>query len=247
MRWNSEVKSQLLLLLLFLIAPSACLYSQLSGKAARQDVLITYIKKIYRLDDLIYQGRFYQEEKPRAKGSPYFLEKENINADLYIANRYFPHIPLYFNIVRGELVMQIPHGNYMKVFIALPAHLVDSFKIDHHLFISSHYLPGERNENYFEEIYRGKLLYLMHYEKHFVENYTPVNPNGFYSSASSILYIAEGENWTPCTNRRSFLKYFSTNKSILRRFMRKQHIHFKKASAIQLKALCAFADKRLTE
>jgi hypothetical protein len=213
----------------------------------KQDELIAYIKKIYRLDDLIYQGRFYQKDEPRAKGNPYFSENEKTLADLFIARRLFPNVQVYFNIVKDELVMQIPHGNYMKVFITLPAHLVDSFKIDHHLFISSRNLPGERNENYFEEIYKGKQLYLRHFEKHFVENYTPLNPYGFYSSPSSILYIAEGENWTACNNRRTFLKYFNTSKQSLRRFMRQHHIHFKKASDTQLKALCEFADKQLKE
>ncbi len=247
MKWDFKYKYLFLLLHFLILFPSASLHSQSAGKSTSQNELIAYIKKLYRLDDLIYQGRFYQEEEPMAKGNPFFLRDHKTEVDLYIAQRFFPDVTVFYNIVKDELIMEIPHDRYMKVLIGLPVHLVDSFVIDKHLFISSQYLPGARPENYFEKIYSGKRLYMMHYEKRFVANYTPVNPNGFYSSVSTILYIVDGENWIPCIHRRTFLKYFNTNKKLLRRFMHRQQIRFKKASSQQLKVLCEFADKQLEE
>lgn len=233
--------------LLFLFSIGFPLRSQVKSFESGNTDLTRLIEIIYGQDDLLYQGRFYREPNPNADGNPYFIDKNWINADIYLKERTFQNIPIKYNIHTDDIIIQIKHQQYMKVLVSIPPELIDSFRIEKHLFISTLHLPGGQNQGYYEKIYKGNRIYLLHYSKHFADSRTSMHPNGYYSKAYSNLFIVNGDVWTRISGKREFLQYFEPGKKNLKKFLRKNHIRFTRASSGQLYQLCKFADNQLGE
>ncbi len=233
-----------LTLLVFFSFP---LKSQVESNETGTAGLIQFIEKIYGQDDLIFQGRFYQEPNPGADGNPYFADKKWLNADIFLKGRTFQDVLVRYNINSDEIIIQVNHQQYMRVPVSIPPNLIDSLRIEEHLFVNSIHINSSQNHGYYEKIYEGNRLYFLHYSKHFSDNYTSMHPHGYYSKTYSNLFIVEGESWTKCSRKREFLQYFNSDKKNLKKLMRKHRISFKKASSVQYCQLCKFADNQLGE
>ena len=215
----------LITFLMFLFFIGFPLKSQVKSNDSGKTDLARLIENIYGQDDLLYQGRFYREPNPNAVGNPYFIDKNWINADIYLRDRTFFSVPIKYNIYTDGIIIQINHQQYMKVLVTIPADLIDSFRIEKHLFINVHHLTGEqKKQGYYEKVYRGKKLYLLHYSKHFSDNYTSMHPYGYYSKTYSNLFIVNGNIWTTCSKKREFLQYFEPEKKNLKKFLIKHNI-----------------------
>ena len=234
----------LLTLLFFISFP---IRSQVKSYDSGETDLARLIENIYGQDDLLYQGRFYREPNPNADGNPYFIGKNWVDADIYLGDRVFLNVPIKYNINTDDIIIQINHQQYMKVLVTVPPELIDSLRIEKHLFINAKHLPGDHNQGYYEKIFKGKRLYLLHYSKHFADSRTSMHPYGYYSKTYSNLFIVNGDVWTKSSGKREFLQYFEPEKKNLKKFLRKQNIRFTRASSGQLFKLCKFADNQLGE
>ena len=211
------------------------------------DELVQYIEKIYGQDDLIFQGRFFRDTKPLVSGNPYFSGTNWQDADIFIRERSFNNVPVLYDIFNDDIIIQASYEQYMKLSVSISNDLIDSFRIANHLFFNLRHELKDNKETYYEKIYQGNREYLLHYNKYVIDNHYSSNAKGSYSEMKSNLYIVNNEDWVKCPGKSAFLQYFGSKKRSLRKFMRRQHIQYKKAGFQELQKLCKFADKQLNE
>jgi len=179
--------------------------------------LISYIEKLYGQDDLIYQGQLYRNANPLASGNPYFISPDWKNANIYVRERAFFDVPVLYDIFTEKLIIQADYKEFMKVPVEVSSETIDSFKIDNHVFINMK--PETTNKNiYYEKIYSGHQIYLLHYSKYIVANHYSTNSNGSFSETKRNLYIVNNGSWTRCADKNAFIHYFSTEKRSLRKY-----------------------------
>ncbi len=216
-------------------------------KNTASEEFVRYIEKIYGQDDLIYQGRLYKNAMPMASGNPYFISPDWQNASIYVRERTYSNVPVLYDIYAGKLIVQADYKDFMKVPIDISGEVIDSFKIDNHLFINMRSGTENNKDTYYEKVFSGNRIYLLHYTKYVVDNHYASNSNGSYSETKKNLYIVKNGNWTRCADKSAFLHYFNAEKKSLRKYIRRQHIQYKNAGMQELQKLCEFADKQLNE
>jgi len=200
----------------------------------------------YGPNEMLENGRIYTPLHPRAKGNPYFLETSWMPGKLIVKGDIFSELKIKYNVALEQLIFKKEIENQEShIPIILNNNFIDSFDIESHHFINLNTMPfHDKLSGFAELIYQAQLIFLVKYNKEFLNRYSQSNPYGAYSKLSSVYYIYENEKLTRLGTKRSFLKYFEPIRKEIKKFLRKNNIRFKKASNTQLKELIRYCDEK---
>jgi hypothetical protein len=181
---------------------------------------------------LIYRGAEYAKVYTSISGNPFFRDLPVNGWVDYYQNRY-ENIPIRYDMEDDQVIF---HEPLQQISISLVNDKVDGFMIDGHHFIALRDLTGFRG--FYEELYTGKRLVLVKWQKTLVRR---VNEEGKYISYS-YLYIQEGSTLTGIQNKKDLFAYFGNNKKKMQQFYHDQHLDFKKDPMHTAVVLTEFAE-----
>ncbi|MEO6902479.1 MAG: hypothetical protein ABI315_04910 [Bacteroidia bacterium] len=204
--------------------------------------LISETNNYYGANDLIYLGELYQPSNPFAKGTPFFTDRY-LPAKVSIKNNVFENITTKYNIETDQLLLVAKTELGEIILITLKENWVDNFILDHHYFVNiSKSQPTLNIKGYYELVFSGKKNLFIKYSNSFINTYSQLTPNGFYSKTKRRIYLSDHNNFIFIKNKKHFLNLYAKNKNEIKKYMRKNKIKFSNASSNQLNNLMQYCD-----
>ena len=219
---------------------------------SENDIILKNLKihtdNIFRLNDLLVNGKLYRPLNSNANGSPYFQNNKLWRkSKLFIKGTEFSDQNILYDIENDELIANIiyPDGNTKN--IVLDQELIDSLWIEDHFFINITPFTKENINGIYEQVYDGRFKALI---KHHVTYKRVIDynaPNGYYDDPEISLFILTEKRLIKISNKKSLLSYFESDKKEIGRFIRRNKINLKTASIIEYFNLFKICDDLSTK
>ncbi len=196
----------------------------------------------YGTDDRLINGEVYMRRYTGIKGSPYLFDENWVVGNLFIDGKVYKNKSININLETNEIILnaELKEGVFTKIILN-DAYL-DSIDIAGRRFVNSaDYFPADSSSTFFEVIYENDFVYVVHYRKDFIREYTDSTPLGRYSGLKSDRLIVKNGEKINVNREKAFLNFFGPdNKKAIRTFMKNNRIHYKKADLHELQKLLAF-------
>ncbi len=201
---------------------------------------LEWVNDQYGSDDLLVSGSIYIPTNPLIDRHPFFDQEDWFGSTLFIGERRFTDQEIGYNLATDKMILNAVFTEGATVKIMLNSWKIDSLYLDDHFFINSKYLNlDEKDTTFYELIHRNGFTFISHYRKEYVQKYAPSTPYGLWSRQLSHHYIFT-DQWYPVFSKKSLLTFFPSGKEEIRRFMRKNHIQYRKATSRQIRQLVSF-------
>ena len=202
-----------------------------------------YTEQLYGTDDRVVNGKAYLPMHFNAKGDPYFLTDNWTKSTLVINGEEYNGQEILYNIDIEKPILKTTLKSKEEVLMVLNTDFIEAFYFGEHYFLNGgKYFPDARFKGFEEQVYNGDFKVVIRYQKSFVSQYTANTPHGFYSGTKSMVYIFDKGELKKLPTKKAMLDYFSDDKKGIKKFLRKNKIKYKKATANQLKQLFTYCD-----
>ena len=205
--------------------------------------LIDYTNYVYGTNDILVNGLVYMPLHLNAEGHPFFMEGDWENGKIYIKGRVFNDIELKYDIEIDRVILkaEVRAGTYE---VLVNDAFVDSCIINNRMLINSNNIFKDNPEftGYFELVYEGNFLFLVKHQKTFISEYSENNQFGLYSDPTSEYILLKGDKINKIYSKKALLKYFKPNKRLIKRFLKKNKIKYKKINSNELFNLLKYCD-----
>lgn len=196
---------------------------------------VSSIDSIYGTDDILVNGGLYFPTHPLAQGNPYLTKTDWTKGIIFSKGKSFKDVDLQYDLTMDKIVLQKTLNNGKLVKIVLNNELVDSFAFDQKKFVNARWILLDNSvKGFVELIYDKEIRFFVKYHKEYISQFTDSNPYGKYSKVKSARYIYNNNILTKVSNKKSLLKYFELYKKEIKKYLRKNHINYKKANSRQL-------------
>jgi hypothetical protein len=196
------------------------------------------ISKYYQTDQQLVNGYISYPPDSRIEGNPYFRWNAWKPATLYIQGKEYSNQLIRFDLVNNEIILKARMVNDNIKLIEINKYQLDSFRVEGHFFVNSRKFGLRKEQVYLEQIFHGEFSYVRRHIKRFVDKRDIVTPHGKYSARKIRNYIISNEKMLPVNRRKAFLDFFSKEqRKKIRKFIRNNHIQYKKVDNQELKTL----------
>jgi hypothetical protein len=191
----------------------------------------------------LYRGSQYAEYGFLLKeGHPFFGEDRLRNGTVIYHGILYENVSLLFDEVLDLLVMPDP----FKVFkISLINYEVDGFTIEDHSFVRlsdslNHSQPGN---GFYEQLYKGHISILKREKKTIQDDISnPAEGVRRLIYAQITYYLKRGNEYYSVNNKSSLLYAMKDKAREARKFMRQNHLNFRKDKENTLVKVAAWSD-----
>jgi hypothetical protein len=192
----------------------------------------------------LYRGGQYAEYGFLIKdGHPFFGEDRSRIGTVVYNGILYENIPLLFDEVYDNLVTTDP----IKVFkITLIPYQVDRFTIEDHSFVrlSDSLNRSQPSNGFYEQLYKGHIS-LLRRERKVVQEDISNQAEGIrrYIEVRVSFYVRRGDEYYPVNNKSSLLVALKDKSKEARKFIRQNHLNFRKDKENVLVKVVAWYDK----
>lgn len=190
----------------------------------------------------VYSGFEYFTPDRNIKGSPYYLSESPWPADLVYDDSRYRDIPIMYDIVKDEVVINRLGQNFK---ISLVADKLKSFTLHKHEFIRVSVDSVNGNElatGFYDRLYYGKTVVLAKRKTRLQETYVYSQLIYEYIREDFYYVIVAGQI-VQVDSKSSVLKLYNSKKSEIKAFIRKNKLNFKSDFEKTLVAISAYYDQ----
>jgi hypothetical protein len=190
----------------------------------------------------IYTGYEYFTPERNIKGSPYYLSESPWPSDLVYDDSYYTNIPILYDVVKDEVVINRLGQNFK---ISLVSDKLKSFFFHKHEFIRVSSDSTNRlllANGFYDRLYHGKTIVLAKRKTRLQETYVYSQIVNEYIR-QDIYYVIIAGQIVQVDSKSSVLKLFSSKKSEIKAFIRKNKLNFKSDFEKTLVATSAYYDQ----
>jgi hypothetical protein len=190
----------------------------------------------------VYSGFEYFTPDRNIKGSPYYLSESPWPADLVYDDSRYRDIPIMYDIVKDEVVINRLGQNFK---ISLVADKLKSFTLHKHEFIRVSVDSVNSNElatGFYDRLYYGKTVVLAKRKTRLQETYVYSQLIYEYIREDFYYVIVAGQI-VQVDSKSSVLKLYNSKKSEIKAFIRKNKLNFKSDFEKTLVAISAYYDQ----
>jgi hypothetical protein len=177
-------------------------------------------------DAHLYTGKEYYSYEKGIKGHPFFESPQMQNCDIFYDGIFYSNIPLLFDIVRQEIVINRYNKN---VRISLFSEKVEYFTLAGHRFENITLAEG-KDENIsngiYDIVFDGKTRVVVKRFKRIKNPIKAEDPPVFVEE--DAFYIQNGDRFYPIENRSSLLPALNDKRETIKIYIRKNKFRFKK-------------------
>jgi len=190
----------------------------------------------------IYNGFEYMTPDRNIKGTPYFMSDGPSPANLTYEDGYYKDFPVIYDMVRDLVVINRLGENFR---ISLISDKLVSFSLRKHDFIRvSH--DSTRGvdliSGFYDRVYAGKSTVLVKRKKHLQETLI-YNVAGYEYVEEDFYFVKFGGKYVEVKGKAAVLKLFSSKKSEIKSYLRKNKLRFKSDFEKTLIAAAAYYDQ----
>jgi hypothetical protein len=190
----------------------------------------------------IYTGYEYVTPDRNIKGSPYFLADGPIPATIFYDDSYYQNIPVLFDIVLDELVINRLGQNFK---ISLVSDKLTSFTLRNHEFVRIFRDSAngiELPSGYYDRVYAGKTIVLVKRKRRLQETFI-YNTIAYEYKDENIFYVIAAGQIVQVDSKSSVMDLFKSKKAEIKSFLRKNKLNFKSDFEKTLVATSAYYDQ----
>jgi hypothetical protein len=190
----------------------------------------------------IYNGYEYFTPDRNIKGSPYYLSDSPWPADVIYDDSYYKNIPILYDIVKDEVVINRLGQNFK---ISLINDKLKLFRLRSHEFIRVSVDSVNGNQlatGFYDRLYNGKTIVLAKRKTRLQETYVYSQISYEYIRQDIYYLIVDGQI-VQVDSKSSVLKLFNLKKSEIKAFIRKNKLNFKSDFEKTLVAVSAYYDQ----
>lgn len=186
----------------------------------------------------IFTGKEYAKYKSGIQGTQFFLSPQMENGSLFYDGTLYDDVPLLFDLVRHEVVINRYDDNTR---IKLINEKIKYFIISGHRFESLAFKErddGEINKDFYEIAFDGRAKVLINRIKKVEMTLNPEDPPKF--TERDKIFIQNGNKIYPADNASSLLKALGDKKDIVKTFIRKNKFRFKSSAEEEIVKTVAY-------
>ncbi|MEO7393574.1 MAG: hypothetical protein ABIU11_01450 [Chitinophagaceae bacterium] len=211
--------------LLFTFNKTAGQTSSLSNSASYNNVRSYYQNEIAE-NAYLFTGKEYTKYTSGIQGTPFFNSAEMQNCELFYDGTLYQDVPLLFDLVRQEIVINRYDDNTR---IKLLNEKIKYFKIAGHRFDNIILSEGSNEDvsnGFYDIVFEGKASVLVSRVKKVEMTLNPEDPPKF--AERDKIFIRNENQFYLVNNINSILNALKDKKDLIRTFIRKNKFRFKK-------------------
>ncbi len=204
---------------------------------------------VYGKDIRLLNGRIYFPSNQIANGHPYFISPDWINGTVTLYGKTFAGVKLNYDIYKDNLVYLYESSGGMKIRILLNKNQVATFTLGDHTFTVHDFPAGNyiTEKQYFEVLFKGKVSLFNKKTKKFEAVATRDNPYGKYADAKITRYVLKEDRFYKINNKSSLLKVFYDKEYEIKKYIRKNKIHVRRASDQEMTELFEYYNNIISD
>ena len=177
-------------------------------------------------DAHLYTGKEYTGFEAKIAGDPYFAFSQMQNADLFYNGTFYQNIPLLFDAVRQEVVI---NSFNQEARIKLLNEKIKYFILGGHRFENISMVEGNDgniSNGIFDVAFSGAASVLIKRAKRIFKALKAEEQDSFIEADE--FFIRNGKNFYPVDNRNSVIEALNDKKDLIKTYIRKNRFSFKK-------------------
>jgi hypothetical protein len=226
------------------------LFSEITKGQSRTDekellqTILQFTSQIYGSDEALINGFAYTPHNVNASGDPFFKSASYANASISISDKVFNVESLKFDIAEERLILLVTVKSGAKFPILLNNEFIQYFELyQANFFPATKYFSDNEVKGFVDVVYSGSFFFVTKYKKEFVKMYTKVDPFGKYSETQIHHYLIRDGVSRKIKNKKNLLDAFKPFQKDISKYMKTNHIKFKKANHQQLVQLLSYCDE----
>lgn len=235
---DSFPKKWILLLIIFL--PFHFYGQNNAAKSVKE--LKDIAEKFYGTDDRLANGMISQYYSPNADGHPFFLKNEWFNGEVYSNGVRFNNVAIKYNIESDEIYF-IDQNSSQAPTTILNKTMIDSVRIDNHLFLNAAKFNNTNQLGFMELLYKGNFTSFIKYRISYSIKQTSTYEYIQYYSPRLSVYILHDTELILLKSKKDFLEAFTPFQKELTKFLHQNKIRINKADHIQLFQFLKYCDE----
>lgn len=205
--------------------------------------ILAMADSLYGLNDLLVNGTQYLPSHPRAEGHPFFPAAGFSGGVVFVKGERFDEVQVNYDAEGDQLLLDVSETMPWIRHVVVNELLADSFRMGDRTFVHARTLPGMlAGAGYLEKIYEGRFMLLARHQKKFKAEFNQWRPYGEYITLPEKRLILKDGVLFDVSREKQWLELFSAHRKDLNKFLRKHHIHLRKATTAQLKQVAAFCN-----
>lgn len=221
-----------LFLLILLQSKNACAQPGKSDSlqlAAAIDSLTVRHSQALGNEQQVYNGKeYFNHDKYYLRGHQFYASNEEQEGSIIYEGYRYNKVAMLYDIVLEQLVVLEPAGAYL---FKLENHKVSKFMVHGHTFIwlaTDTITQSSFQAGFYDLLENGQAKLLAKRRKVVFEQPTQRGMEGKFEVADKF-YIQKQNKFFEVTKKKSVLNVFPNQKKELQKFIRQQHLTFKKA------------------
>jgi len=175
-------------------------------------------------------------------GHPYFASDDWVEGSVHYDGDLYEDVAILFDLFREKVVIEHP---YAGIKLELISEKIKSFSLPGHRFVR---LDADTIKNspirtgFYDVLYDGRVKF---YVKRHKEKREQIVSGAIQIEFSDIVhfYIVKHGQYIPVKSKSSVLEVFQDRKSDLRKYIRKNKIHFRKSREEAITRVVSFYDE----
>ncbi len=185
-----------------------------------------YFENEIKEDALLYAGEEYIKYVANIQGHPFFNNDQMHNSEIFYDGILYKNIPLMYDLVRQEVVI----SNYNKSNrMKLLTEKIKYFTLQGHTFKNFFSIEGSDanvTNTIYDEVFNGKASVLIKRVKYVKIAIRAEDPTSF--KQLDEFYIRNGKSLYAVANKNAVIQAFNDKKQLLKIFIRKNRLKYKK-------------------
>jgi hypothetical protein len=207
-----------------------------------------YFQNVDNVDELV-NGKDYIPYFSGSKYKPVLYSDRKQRSSLTLRGRRYNNIKLEYDTFRDELIYSdsLKFIDNKVFMISLNRDPIDNFtfysgsdSLLFRYFSKADDPEFNQGEGFYEVVYEGQSRYIIKHRSYLLVK--EGNDEYIYSPAD---YVKVNEGFTKISNKRSFLKLFGENSDKIKKFIRTNRVHIRKAGKHEITTILKFYDSQI--
>jgi hypothetical protein len=189
----------------------------------------------------LYNGTEYLQYSFLVKGYPFFYTDSFIRGNVYYDGRLYRDVPMRYDLVNDEVIVADFYGNFP---IRLVSNKIDYFELAKHQFVRFSFDDTStsviNNVGFFDEIYKSTFAGVYVKRQKELEMLLGTETDKRNYKQYNRCYILMKNQFYLIDDQRDLLSVLKDKKDAVKKFIRKENIHFKKEIDFAVKTIIEY-------
>lgn len=208
---------------------------QLAAQEVNTYGTFEYYDKAYGLDELLYNGKIYAEDRDRPLGNPFLDLPASSNATAIINGKAFHQLSILYDCYKQNFILEFQNSTGSKEKLLLQNELIDTIVIAQHVFIKNIH-PDIKN-TFIQLVHNEPFEVYFSWKKEKKFKTAGENAGYYFTKEKREVYCLKDTTIYRVKGRRDFVNLFpDSEKKTIHRKLKQEKISIRKINAMILRS-----------